>query len=106
MFSKQKEAGIKSEWVFANPDGSWIKSDTDYQKFLQRLSLKFNFPMKNNHAIRMYFNSFVLIPAGISVTDRAKILGHSPEVNLKNYSFEDRKYCEKALLALCQASST
>lgn len=105
MYQRQIQAGIVSEWVFANPDGSWIKSDTDYQKFLQRLSLKFNFSIKNNHAIRMYFNSFVLIPAGISVTDRAKILGHSPEVNLKNYSFEDRKYCEKALIALCNASS-
>ena len=44
----------------------------------------------------MYFNSYVLIPAGIVVTDRARILGHSPEVNLNNYSFEDREYCKKA----------
>jgi len=44
----------------------------------------------------MYFNSYVLIPAGIVVTDRAKILGHSPEVNLSHYSFESRDYCAKA----------
>ena len=44
----------------------------------------------------MYFNSYVLIPAGIVVTDRAKILGHSPEVNLSHYSFENRDYCAKA----------
>ena len=60
------------------------------------MSRHFGLGITNNHAIRMYFNSYVLIPAGIMVTDRAKILGHSPEVNLHNYSFEDRKYCENA----------
>ena len=45
----------------------------------------------------MYFNSYVLIPKGIQVTNRARLLGHSPEVNLKNYSFADYDYCETAL---------
>ena len=48
----------------------------------------------------MAFNSYVLIPLGIPVTDRAKLLGHSVETNLKHYSFEDKDYCEKALKAL------
>ena len=48
----------------------------------------------------MYFNSYVLIPKGIQVTNRARLLGHSPEVNLKNYSFADYDYCETALAAL------
>ena len=55
LYKKQEELGIKSEYVFANPDGSWIKSDTHYQKFLQRLSRKFGYELSNNHAIRMYF---------------------------------------------------
>lgn len=101
LYEKQEELGIKSEYVFANPDGSWIKSDTHYQKFLQRLSRKFGYELSNNHAIRMYFNSYVLIPAGIEVADRAKILGHSPEVNLKFYTFESRDYCENAYLSIC-----
>ena len=95
LFEKQKQQGIDTNWVFANPDGSWIKSDTHYQKFLQRLSRKFNFPISNNHAIRIYYNSYVLIPAGVQVAERAKILGHSVEVNLKYYTFEDRDYCSK-----------
>ena len=37
------------------------------------------------------------IPKGIDVNDRAKLLGHSVEVNLKNYTFESVDYCEKAL---------
>ena len=101
LFEKQQIVGIDSEYVFANPDGSWIKSDTHYQKFLQRLSKKFGYPIHNNHAIRMYFNSYVLIPAGIDVVTRAKILGHSVEVNLRNYTFEDRKYCDNAYKSLC-----
>lgn len=42
----------------------------------------------------MYFNSYVLIPASISLADRAKLLGHFPDVNLKNYTFERHDYCD------------
>lgn len=96
LFRLQDELGIDSEWVFTDEDGNWVKNDTQYIQFLKRMSRHFGLGITNNHAIRMYFNSYVLIPAGIMVTDRAKILGHSPEVNLHNYSFEDRKYCENA----------
>ena len=47
--------------------------------------------------IRIYYNSYVVIPAGVQVADRAKILRHSIEVNLKYYTFEDRDYCAKTL---------
>ena len=89
---KQQLAGIKSEYVFANPDGSFISVDSQYIQFLQRISKKFGFGISNNHAIRIYFNSYVLVPAGVSLPNRAKILGHSEEVNLKYYTFEDREY--------------
>ena len=90
----QEGFNIKSEWVFANPDGSWIKADTMYEKFLQRLCKSLGFRNTNNHAIRMYFNSYVLIPLGVTVNNRARLLGHSVEVNLKFYTFEDYDYCE------------
>lgn len=96
----QIRAGICSDWVFANPDGSWIIADTCYEKFLHRICKNLGFTITNNHAVRMYFNSYVLIPKGIEVTNRAKLLGHSVEVNLKNYSFADYDYCETALEAL------
>lgn len=38
----------------------------------------------------MTFNSLVLIPAGFTVTERARMLGHSVETNLKHYSFDPR----------------
>ena len=34
----QKRVGIRSEWIFANPDGSWIINDTCYGKFLNRMT--------------------------------------------------------------------
>ena len=96
LFELQKTLGIDSEWVFTDEKGDWVKNDSQYIQFLRRMSRHFHLNITNNHAIRMYFNSYVLIPAGIVVTDRAKILGHSPEVNLSHYSFENRDYCAKA----------
>lgn len=96
LFDLQKTLGIDSEWVFTDEKGDWVKNDSQYIQFLRRMSRHFHLNITNNHAIRMYFNSYVLIPAGIVVTDRAKILGHSPEVNLSHYSFENRDYCAKA----------
>jgi len=98
--ANQEEAGISSPWVFANPDGSWIIADTCYEKFLYRLCKSKFYTLTNNHAIRMYFNSYVMIPANIPVTNRAKLLGHSVEVNLKYYSFAGYDYCAQALDAL------
>jgi integrase len=86
------KTGIKSEWVFANEDGSWIKVDSQYAQFLRRISSKCGCQMSNNHAIRIYFNSFVLIPAGVSLPNRARILGHTEEVNLSHYTFEEHDY--------------
>ena len=85
---------IDSEYVFTNLDGSWIRSD-QYTNFLFRLSKSLGYALTNNHAIRMYFNSYVLIPAGVEAPERAKILGHSVEVNLRNYTFANRDYCNK-----------
>ncbi len=42
----------------------------------------------------MSLNSNVLIPLGISVADRATMLGHSVETNLRYYSFAQKGYIE------------
>lgn len=105
MYEKQKQAGIKSKYVFANPDGSWIKKESQYTQFLERLSRKFGYKISNHHAIRKYFNSYVLIPAGIEVADRAKIMGHSIETNQNNYTFEHHDYCERSYAKLTNAKN-
>lgn len=35
----------------------------------------------------MSLNSNILIPKGIPVADRARLLGHSVETNLRHYSY-------------------
>ena len=50
--------------------------------------------MTNNHALRMSLNSNVLLPMGISVADRAAMLGHSIQTNLQYYSFAQKDYLD------------
>ena len=42
----------------------------------------------------MSLNSNVLIPKGITVADRAAMLGHSIETNLRHYSFAQKDYLD------------
>lgn len=55
----------------------------------------------------MSLNSNVLIPMGVSVADRATMLGHSIETNLRNYSFAKKDYIEnvKNLLDMAENDS-
>lgn len=96
---KQKALGIDSEFVFCHEDGEWIKTDA-YETFLRRICQSKGFKVTNNHALRMSLNSNVLIPMGVSVADRAAMLGHSIETNLRYYSFAQKDYLEnvRALL--------
>ena len=86
---KEKQLDIESEYVICKHDGTSIKTDA-YITSLQRLCISLGLSITNNHAFRMTFNSLVLIPAGFTVTERARMLGHSVETNLKHYSFDPR----------------
>ena len=88
--SLQDELGIRSEFIFCHEDGEWIKTDA-YITFLRRLCTSLGFNVTNNHALRMSLNSNVLIPLGISAPDRAVMLGHSVETNLRHYSFAKKE---------------
>lgn len=90
---KQRTLHISSEFIFCHEDGEWIKTDA-YLTFLRRLCQAKNFKVTNNHALRMSLNSNVLIPKGISVADRAAMLGHSVETNLRHYSFARKNYID------------
>lgn len=88
---KQIALGIVSEFIFCHEDGDWIKKDA-YETFLRRLCKSKGFHVTNNHALRMSLNSNVLLPMGISVADRAAMLGHSIQTNLQFYSFAQKGY--------------
>ena len=95
LAQNQTEHGINSPYVFCYEDGTWMKT-LRYGEFLRKLCKKFGFEITNNHGFRMSLNSNVLIPSGISTADRAKLLGHSVETNLKHYSYAQRDYLDKA----------
>lgn len=82
----KERLGIHSEYVFCHPDGDWVKTDA-YETFLRRMMRSLGISITNNHAFRMSLNSNVFIPAGIPVTERARLLGHSPKTNLQYYSY-------------------
>lgn len=83
---KQKSLGIETEWVFAKRDGSWITT-AGYYEALYKVSKRLGLSLSNNHAFRIALNSYVFIPMGVPVTERARILGHSVDTNLRHYSF-------------------
>nr|MCR5311683.1 site-specific integrase [Lachnospiraceae bacterium] len=100
--NKQRTLGIDSEFIFCHEDGDWIKTDA-YITFLRRLCQSKGFKVTNNHALRMSLNSNVLIPMGISPADRAAMLGHSIETNLKYYSFAQKGYIDSVRAILDSA---
>lgn len=92
--TKQTALGINSVWVFAKENGDWITT-ASYSKALYLLckgdssrgTTGLNLKLSNNHAFRMALNSYVFIPMGLDVTERAMLLGHSVQTNLQFYSF-------------------
>lgn len=92
---KQEQNNISSDFIFSYPAGNWITT-RGYSCFLRRLCRHYGLSITNNHAFRMSLNSNVLIPNGICVTDRAKLLGHSVATNLKYYSYAKKDYIENA----------
>lgn len=92
--TKQSKLGINSEWVFARENGEWTTT-VAYSESLYKLckgdksrgTTGLGLRLSNNHAFRMALNSYVFIPMGLPATERAKLLGHSVDTNLKYYSF-------------------
>ncbi len=85
--SEAKSAlGLTSEYVFCTRENEWIKTDA-YETFLRRMLKSLGMSVTNNHAFRMSLNSNVLEPNGVPPADRASLLGHSVETNLKHYTY-------------------
>ncbi len=85
---RQKELGIydKDGYIFTRTDGEVVNPNS-YQKALKKLMDKLGFHVTNNHAFRKSVNSNILIPMGFDEVQRSEMLGHSPEVNLNNYTY-------------------
>lgn len=92
--TKQASLNINSEYIFSHENNEWITTK-EYDCFLYKLCKKHQLNATNNHAFRMSLNSNVLIENGISVADRARLLGHSVATNLNNYSYAQKDYIQK-----------
>ncbi len=87
LLALQKSLGIRSKYVFCHKNGEWIKTDA-YETCLRRLMSGLGYNVTNNHSFRMSLNSNVFIGKyGLPATERARLLGHSVETNLRYYSF-------------------
>ena len=95
--------GIKSDYVFCNFDGDWVKKDA-YITFLRRMLKSMGFKVTNNHAFRKSLNSNILIPRGIPAPERAALLGHSIDTNNRHYSKPRKGYTENLRDILSQDS--
>ena len=86
----QASKSIKSDYIFCNEDGEWIKKDA-YISCLHRLLASMGYDITNNHAFRMSLNSNVLdAKLHLPVAKRAELLGHSVETNLKYYTYASK----------------
>ncbi len=82
----KQSLGLTSEYVFCIRENEWIKTDA-YETFLRRMLKSLGLEVTNNHAFRMSLNSNKLIPLGLTPVERAQLLGHSVETNLKHYTY-------------------
>ena len=73
---------------------------------MRKLCKKHGLSVTNNHALRMSFNSNILIQNGVAVTERAKLLGHSVATNMNHYSYAQKDYLETTRDILNQVSES
>lgn len=90
---KQSDTGIKSEWLFADENGN-LRNKGGYFRFIGKLRKKLNFGEKSSYAFRRGLSA-KLESKGIEPSDRAKILGHSVETNLRHYTFAKPQYLDR-----------
>ena len=91
---KTAQQSINSPYVFCSRNGSCIRKDS-YASALRKLCIGdsskgtkgLGLRLYNNHALRISYNSYVLVPMGLTSVERAKILGHSAKVNEEHYTF-------------------
>lgn len=95
---KKQELGIESEWLFTNKQGELLKKK-GYFDFVGNLYRKLGLSPKGSYAFRRGLSA-KLESAGIEPSERAEILGHSVETNLRHYTFAKPDYLKRVKEAL------
>lgn len=95
---KKEELGIESEWIFSNKSGELLKKK-GYFDFFNVLQKKLGLKASGSYTFRRGLSAR-LEAAGIEPSERAAILGHSVETNLKHYTFAKPGYLKRVKSAL------
>lgn len=61
-----------------------------YIEYFRRTCRRLEIKLTNNHSLRMYVNSYIYAPAGLTTAERALFLGHTPSTNERFYTFAGR----------------
>lgn len=96
--AKKEELGIVSEWLFTNTNGELLKKK-GYFDFNNELNKKYRFRVHGSYAFRRGLSAR-LESKGIEPSERAAILGHSVETNLRHYTFAKPDYLNRVRNAL------
>lgn len=81
--NQQKEFLIESEYIFCNSKGDAIPAK-DYEKNLCGICKKLGIDSKGTYTFRRDFNNR-LGEAGVTLFERAGMMGHAPRVNEEHY---------------------
>ena len=81
---KQEQYGIETDFVFGRNET--FSNPNQIESALYHTAQELGLNCTNNHAIRIYFNSYVLAKNGVRVSERAKFLGHSAKINEEVYT--------------------
>lgn len=96
--AKKEELGVVSEWLFTNTNGELLKKK-GYFDFNNELHKKYGFRVHGSYAFRRGLSAR-LESKGIEPSERAAILGHSVETNLRHYTFAKPDYLNRVKTAL------
>ncbi|MBR2122973.1 MAG: site-specific integrase [Lachnospiraceae bacterium] len=83
----------RNGYLFSDDNGIPVTKDSircfleRHMKMIEKES-GIHFARSNNHVFRKSLNSNVLIPYGFDEIERSMMLGHSPRVNLENYTYK------------------
>ena len=94
----KQNAGIVSDWLFSNKEGDILKK-SNYSDYLRETCQKLGIKSRGTYAFRRGLSA-KMEKNGICVSERAAILGHSPETNFKNYTFAPANYLENVRTAI------
>lgn len=91
----QQDIGLVTDRIICEDDGSEV-TNKSIEKYMGRVCRRLSLPATGIHSLRRTFNTVTLMDAGLTVVERAAILGHSPEVDERYYLIASKDAATRA----------